>query len=210
MKVIGYLRVSTDEQGRTGHGLEAQRAKITAEAEHRGWDVHWMADEGYSAKSLSRPAVSQALAMLKRREADALVVAKLDRLSRSVVDFANTLRTAQRQGWAVVALDLGVDTSTPTGELVAGVMMQVAQWERRVIGQRTAEALQAAQSRGVRVGRPPAVPDDVLTRIHSARVAGASYRAIAADLNADAIPTAHGGAAWHPTTVSRIHKRSAA
>ena len=154
MRVIEYLRCSTEEQARSGLGLDAQRATITAEADRRGWDVEWMADEGWSAKTLKRPGISAALARLKRHEADALVVARLDRLSRSVPDFANVLRLAQQQRWAVVALDLGVDTTTAAGELVAGVMMQVAQWERRVIGERTSVALRAAQARGVHVGRP--------------------------------------------------------
>ena len=75
-------------------------------------------------------------------EADAVVVAKLDRLSRSVVDAGRLLEEARKRGFNIVALDLGLDLSTPTGELVANVLAAVAQWERRMIGQRTSEALQ--------------------------------------------------------------------
>lgn len=89
---------------------------------------------------------------------DGIVVAKLDRLSRSVSDFAGVLELARTRKWALVAIDLGVDTSTPTGELVANVMMSVAQWEHRVIGERTSAAMQAAKRQGRHMGRVSA-PD---------------------------------------------------
>ncbi len=158
MIVVGYVRVSTHEQAASGLGLDAQRAAITLAATARGWQVVWIEDAGYSAKSLRRPGVTRALRMLAKGEAQAIVVAKLDRLSRSVQDFAATMDTARRQGWALVALDLGVDTTTPAGELVANVMAAVAQWERRVIGQRTADALAAKKAQGVRLGGPITTP----------------------------------------------------
>ena len=146
--MIGYLRVSTEEQANSGLGLEAQRETIQRYADAQGWDVVWHEDAGLSAKSLDRPQLQAALDRLdaspKRRDVDGIVVAKLDRLSRSVVDFAGVLELARARRWALVAIDLGVDTSTPTGELVANVMMSVAQRERRVIGERTSAAMQAA------------------------------------------------------------------
>jgi DNA invertase Pin-like site-specific DNA recombinase len=90
--------------------------------------------------------------MLEAGQADALVVAKLDRLSRSVGDFAGLMDLARRQGWALIALDLGVDTTTPAGEMMANVMASFAQFERRVIAQRTKDALAQAKARGVRLG----------------------------------------------------------
>ena len=101
MKVVGYLRVSTREQAESGLGLDAQRRAIEAEAVRRGWEVTWYADEGWSAATLNRPGLTLALRALKRGEVDALVVAKLDRLSRSAVDFGGLLRLATRQRWAV-------------------------------------------------------------------------------------------------------------
>src|SRR5665647_134111 len=86
MKVIGYLRCSTREQAESGLGLDAQRRTISDEAGRRGWEVVWLVDDGRSARNLNRPALRQALALLKQGEASALVVAKLDRLSRSVSD----------------------------------------------------------------------------------------------------------------------------
>lgn len=203
MNVIGYTRVSTDEQARSGLGLAAQREAIDAEASRRGWDVHWISDDGYSAATLARPGVTAAFAALAGGEAEGIVVAKLDRLSRSLVDFAGVMETARRQGWAVVALDLGVDTTTPAGELVANVMAAVAQWERRVIQQRTRDALAAAKARGQRLGRPRATPDAVVARV-VALAADLSPTGVAHALNADRVPTTRGAATWRASTVRRV------
>lgn len=205
MKVAAYLRVSTDGQADSGLGLEAQRARITAEANHRGWDVVWFVDEGYSAKSLDRPALTEALAALAAHDLDGLVTAKLDRLSRSVVDFSNTLITAKKQGWSVVLLDLGVDTSTPNGKLVAGLMAQIAEWEREVIGQRTKEALAAAKARGQRLGRPRLTPDAVVDRVVTLS-ADLSASQVAKALTAEGVPTTRGAAEWRASSIRRLLK----
>ena len=120
MHVIGYVRVSTEEQGKSGAGIEAQRAAILKEAKRRGWEhVTIVQDVGASGKDLKRPGIRAALEALERGEASALVVAKLDRLSRSMLDFAGIMATAQKQSWALVALDCAVDTTTPAGEAMA-------------------------------------------------------------------------------------------
>jgi DNA invertase Pin-like site-specific DNA recombinase len=116
MRVVGYVRVSTEEQAVSGAGLEAQRRAIVAECRRRGWElVETIEDAGYSAKDLKRPGVQEALRALEAGEAKALVVAKLDRRSRSMLDFAALMATAQKQHWTLVALDCAVDTSTPAG-----------------------------------------------------------------------------------------------
>jgi DNA invertase Pin-like site-specific DNA recombinase len=204
MKVIGYLRVSTEEQASSGLGLEAQQARIESEAAHKGWEVVWLVDEGYSAKTLDRPAMGEALSLLSSHEAEALVVAKLDRLSRSVVDFSNTLTLAKKQGWAVVLLDLGVDTNTPNGKLVAGLMAQIAEWERDIIAQRTREALAAAKARGTRLGRPRATSDAVVAQVVDLHGQGLSLRAIAQTLTDLSVPTTRGAAAWRASSVRRL------
>jgi DNA invertase Pin-like site-specific DNA recombinase len=204
VKAIAYYRVSTDEQAESGNGLDAQRATVVAAVEHRGWDlVADLTDEGRSGGSLNRPALTDALDRLDRGEADALVVAKLDRLSRSVLDFAAITQRAERRGWAVVALDVDVDMTTPTGELVANITSSVAQWERRIIGARTSEAMQAMKARGVRLGRPVELGDEVRAHIAEARVAGSSLHAIADQLNADGVATARGGR-WYASTVRAV------
>lgn len=207
MRVIGYVRVSTEEQSNSGAGLAAQRSAITAECARRGWQlVDVIEDAGYSAKDLKRPGVQIALETLERHEASGLVVAKLDRLSRSMLDFTAIMAKASKQGWALVALDCAVDTTTPAGEAMANVLATFAQFERRLIGQRTREALAAKRAAGVRLGRPQSLPAAVRARIVTDRKAGRSLAAIADELNADAVPTAQGGRQWWPSTVrAAIH-----
>jgi DNA invertase Pin-like site-specific DNA recombinase len=130
-----------------------QRASLIAQAEQRGWGLEIIADEGISGSTLKRPGLTRALEMLDRGEADVLMAAKLDRVSRSVTDFAKLLERASQKGWRLVLLDLGVDTSTPAGEFVANTIANSAQYERRLIGQRTREGLAAKRAQGVRLGR---------------------------------------------------------
>lgn len=203
--VIGYLRVSTEEQADSRAGLEAQRAAILAEAVRRGWWlVDLIEDAGYSGKDLKRPGIATALEALRAHRADTLVVAKLDRLSRSLLDFAALMERATREHWALVALDLGVDTTTPAGEAMANVMATFAQFERRLIGQRTKEALAQKRAAGVRLGRPRTLPDAVRQRIAAARANGATLSAIAEALTQDQVPTAQGGRRWYASTVRAV------
>src|SRR5689334_10566876 len=99
---LAYVRVSTAEQATEGASLDAQRAAVLAEAERRGWDVEVVADEGFSAKDLRRPGLSGALGRLDAGEADALIATRLDRVSRSVADFAGLLARAKRRSWRMV------------------------------------------------------------------------------------------------------------
>jgi DNA invertase Pin-like site-specific DNA recombinase len=148
-RVLAYVRVSTEEQKGSGAGLAAQRAAILAECAHRGWHVvEVIEDAGYSAKDLKRPVVRIALEILRDGGADALVVAKLDRLSRSMLDFAGIMAAAQKQGWGLIALDCAVDTTTPAGETMAKVLATFAQFERRLISQRTKGALAVKRAQG--------------------------------------------------------------
>lgn len=202
---IGYVRVSTEEQAVSGAGLEAQRVAILAEAERRGWRlVDVVEDAGFSGRDLKRPGIVAALDALRRGRADTLVVSKLDRLSRSMLDFAGLMERSTKEGWALVALDLGVDTTTPQGEMVANVMATFAQFERRLIAQRTRDALAAKRAAGVRLGRPPTLPTDVIERIVAARRGGASLQEIADRLTAEDVPTAQGGRRWYASTVAAV------
>lgn len=202
-RVVGYIRVSTDEQATSGLGLDAQRATINDECRRRGWElVEVFEDAGASGKSLAgRPALQEALNAVRSHRASALVVAKLDRLSRSLLDFAALMEDARTEGWALVILDLGVDTTTPSGEMIANVMATFAQFERRMIGQRTKDALAVKKRQGVKLGRPRSVGEDAIRRIRRERKAGKSLRKIADRLNEDGVPTGHGGAKWHASTV---------
>ena len=203
LRVVLYLRVSTGEQADSGAGLAAQEFTLRSAAERKGWDVvAVLTDAGMSGKTLvGRPALAQALTLVETGGAEVLAVAKLDRLSRSLLDFAGLMVRATTAGWALVALDVDVDTTTPGGKLVANVMASVAEWERETIGARTRDALAAKRAQGVRLGRPRGLPLAVLERIARERQAGGTFRAIADGLAADAVPTAQGGV-WRPGTVA--------
>ncbi len=203
-RVVAYLRCSTSEQADSGAGLAAQRHTIESEGLRRGWtDVTYIEDAGFSARSLDRPGMRQALSMLASGQVSTLCVAKLDRLSRSLLDFCSLMDTAQRQRWAIVALDLGLDMSTPSGRLLSNVLASFAAFERDMASARTREALAAKRAAGVVLGRPRTLAEPVRARIHAEHASGRGLTAIAAGLTADGIPTAHGGR-WHPATVRAI------
>jgi DNA invertase Pin-like site-specific DNA recombinase len=209
-RVLAYVRVSTEEQCVSGLGLADQRAVIERAADQRGWsNVEFVSDEGVSAKNLSRPGIAWALGALANGEASTLVVSKLDRLSRSLLDFANLMDTAKRQGWELVVLDLAIDTATPSGALMANVMASFAEYERQLIGQRTSAALQAKKASGARLGRPRTLNPAISKRIVAERAEGFSLGTIARQLNADGVPTARGGLSWLPGTVAAVLRSAA-
>lgn len=208
MRAIGYCRVSTEEQGKSRAGLEGQESAIRAEVEHRGWELVDLRTDIASGKSLRRrDALGATLRDLAAGHADALVVAKLDRLSRSVMDFAAIMETGQAEGWSVVVLDLGVDTTTTNGELIANIMISLAQWERRLIGDRTRAGLAAVKARGTKLGRKSNVDPDTLRLIRVLRDSGRSWQKIADALEQEAIPTGQGGR-WHAATVRLLYQPS--
>ena len=205
MKAIGYCRVSTDEQGRSGLGLESQRDIIEREVSRRDWTLEHIYTDVASGKSLRRRReFGTALAALADGSVDVLVVAKLDRLSRSVSDFAAILARSNLERWELNICDLGVDTTTPSGKMVAQIMMVLAEWEREMIGDRTRAALQVARSRGTKLGRRSNVDAETLRLIHILRESGKSWHGIADALAAEGIPTAQGGR-WHGATVRKLH-----
>jgi DNA invertase Pin-like site-specific DNA recombinase len=204
-RVLAYCRVSTEEQSISGLGLADQRAAIEREGARRSWsEIEYLTDEGFSAKSLARPAIRQALEELEDGRASVLVVSKLDRLSRSLLDFASLMDQAKRQGWQLVVLDLAIDTTTPSGSLMANVMASFAEYERQLIGQRTSAALQQKKTQGFRLGRPVTLDRSIAQRIDQMRRDGASTPFIASTLNTEAVPTARGGKQWYPSTVSAV------
>jgi DNA invertase Pin-like site-specific DNA recombinase len=153
--------------------------------------------------------LAQAVRVLEKGQADALVVAKLDRLSRSLLDFAGLMDRSGQKGWSLVALDVGVDTTTPSGEAMVGVLAVFAQFERKLIAQRTRDALAVKKAQGVRLGRPTSLPVAVSKRLSRLRSRGMSYKTIADILNAEGVPTAQGGARWYPATVRKVLARLA-
>lgn len=166
-----------------------------------------------SAKSLDRPALQAALERLhpKRRDMAGIVVAKLDRLSRSSYDFAGMLALARSRNWAIVAIDLGVDTSTITGKLVAQIMMAIAEWERELIGERTSAAMQAAKRQGKRISRTAApIPSETAERMRVLRALGHGPAKIAATLNDEGVTTPFGSKWYQSTVASALARLTAA
>jgi DNA invertase Pin-like site-specific DNA recombinase len=208
--VVAYCRVSTEEQAVSGLGLAAQEAAIRAESGRRGLDllaVH--VDAGVSAKNLDRPELLHALADLDAGNGSVLMVAKLDRLTRSVHDATGLLLRSERSRWGLVALDAPVDTTTPQGAAMAQVLAVFAELERRLIGERTKAALAVKKSQGVKLGRPRTLPVGVVARIVAARQSGASWSTIARDLDEHQVPTGQGGK-WWPATVRSVYLSNAA
>ena len=157
MRFVGYVRVSTDEQARSGLSLQAQRDRLQAWAQAFGHDlVEVVADEGASAKTLDRPGMARVLDMIDRRQVDGVVAAKLDRLTRSTRDLADVVERCERRKVALASVSESLDTSTACGRLVVSMLGAVAQWEREAAAERTAAALDAKRRQGKRYsGRPP-------------------------------------------------------
>jgi DNA invertase Pin-like site-specific DNA recombinase len=213
--VVGYCRVSTREQADEGVGLDAQRAAIEAACRARGWQlVAVEEDRGVSGRALgNRPGLHAALAAAegRNRRAEVVMAAKLDRLTRNVHDFTGLVQRAARRRWALVLLDVDVDTSTPEGHLHAVTMASFAEFERRRLGQRVREALAIRRAQGVRLGAAPSVTADAVTRVLELHRAGLSQRSIAARLTADGVPTPLGrSSTWQRSTVVNILRREGA
>jgi site-specific DNA recombinase len=146
--------VSLDKMVEKGVSLDAQQAKAKAYAALYDLEVvDTIIDAGISAKTLDRPGLQRALAMLKSGKADALLVVKLDRLTRNVVDLGRLVERYFAPGKAAL-LSVGeqIDTRSAGGRLVLNVLASVSQWEREAIGERTAAALQHKAGQGEYIG----------------------------------------------------------
>lgn len=204
---LAYIRVSTAEQAEHGVSLAAQREALLAEGERRGWRVEVVTDEGVSAKNMKRPGLQAALARLDAGEAQVLLAVRLDRVSRSVADFAGLMQRADRRGWAMRMLSPDLDTSDPAGRFTAHVLASAAEYERALISMRTREGMAKRRAEGVRFGPASKLDPRTEARIRSERAAGRSLRAIAGDLNAEGVPTAT-GKTWHASTVKQVAERA--
>lgn len=211
-RALAYFRVSTDEQGADGHGMAAQRHAVNAYAVAHGLEVIETYQDVSSGKTLAkRPGLKAAIARLEDRSQNGsrplvLIVAKLDRLSRSMLDFATMIERSQRNGWSLVVVEPEIDLATPYGRAMANVIITFAQLEREMIGERTKVALAAARRNGVTLGRPRAMPTETLSALWELRHAGLSYRATAATLNERGIRGPQGGR-WHDRSVLLAERR---
>ncbi len=155
--LVAYLRVSTAEQADSGLGLEAQRRAVEQYASLYGLTIaDVIVDDGYSAKDLERPGMRRVQELLDRGKVSGVIVAKLDRLTRSVRDVGELVERYFAEGRArLVSVGEQVDTTSASGRLVLNVLASVGQWEREAIGERTKAALKSKRERGERAGALP-------------------------------------------------------
>jgi site-specific DNA recombinase len=219
MRAIGYVRVSTDKQADHGVSLEAQEAKIRAMATVQGAEItELIVDGGESAKDLKRPGMERLLTLVDDRKVDTVIIAKLDRLTRSVKDLAELLERFQRRGVSLVSVAESLDTGSAAGRLVINIMTAVSQWEREAIGERTRDAMQHKKSTGRCVGNiaygyrlgadgehvePEPREQAALAQILTLRSQGRSLRQIAHALNRQALRTRR-GVGWRHDHVLRV------
>jgi DNA invertase Pin-like site-specific DNA recombinase len=220
MKVIGYIRVSTDEQASHGVSLGAQRAKLEQYAALYDLElVDVIVDAGASAKSLKRAGLQLALAALDAGRAQGLVITKLDRLTRSVKDLGELLETHFSSKFDLLSVEDRFDTSTAAGRLALNMMASISQWEREVIGERTSAALQHKKAQGQHVGsaglgyqmiegalQEDAEEQEVLERIAELKAEGMTLRAMAKQLTVEGYQPKR-GERWHVSSLSRYCKK---
>lgn len=218
MKAVVYVRVSTEEQGKSGLGLEAQRQKALAYCQlHDHEVVEVVEDAGASGKSLNRPGMQRVLQAVEQGRVEVVVVAKLDRATRSVRDLGELLERFNRAKVALASVSEHLDTSTAAGRMVVGMLGVIAQWERETIVERITDAMAVKRRRGERVSRyAPAgwrfndgqleidyAGRTVVQRARAMQAAGHSLREIAAALNADGFTT-QAGRPHHAMSVKRL------
>jgi DNA invertase Pin-like site-specific DNA recombinase len=212
-RFVAYYRVSTDQQGKSGLGLEAQKAAIEQRLNGGPWKLVASFTEVESGKRAKRPQLEAALKACKKHKAK-LVVAKLDRLSRNT----RFLLTLIESGVEVLFADLP-DVTGAMGKFILTQMAAVAELEAGLIGERTRAALAAAKQRGVRLGsygaetlapkyraEAKARAEQLAPIIRGLQRDGYSMRGIANELEKRKVPTTRGGA-WHPQLVKRIVER---
>jgi DNA invertase Pin-like site-specific DNA recombinase len=155
-----------------------------------------------SGRALERPGLNYALQEIAAGKASGLIVSDLRRLSRSMVDLGALMEWFRDAGAGLIALDLGVDTSTPNGREVAEKLIALGEWEHERIARRTRSGLTEVKASGRKVGRP-SLRDrpDLVERIIAMRNAKMTLKAIADQLNAEGVPTLRGGAMWRPSSV---------
>jgi DNA invertase Pin-like site-specific DNA recombinase len=148
----------------------------------------------------NRPGLLSALEAIRRKEVGGLVCAKIDRLGRSTHDVSGLVERAVREGWRLVALDVGLDTTTPAGEMVATALMMAARFEYRRISERQLDKHRELRRLGRPRGRPSAARE-VAELILELRQNGWTYRSVARLLNTQGVGTPQGGRAWTAASV---------
>ena len=219
-----YTRVSTEEQAASGLGLADQSARCRAYVDAlgiapEGATVKIYTDAGVSAATLERPALAELLGAIRRREVAAVVVLKLDRLTRRLRDLLDMVESFTAAGVALHSVAERIDLGSAMGRMMVSMLGVFAEWEREQIAERTRAAVRAKRHRGeahgfapmgysVVAGRLAEVAEEVaaIDLMRRRRAEGASLRVIAEELAGAQIPTKRGGA-WRACTVDAVLKR---
>ena len=219
-RTIGYVRVSTDDQAENGVSLEAQEARIRAFAEAMARPLaEVVVDAGQSAKNLTRPGLTKILDEIRAGTVGAVIVVKLDRLTRSVRDLGSLLDLAAKHDVALLSVGESLDTSSAAGRMVVHMLGVVAQWEREAAGERTRSSLTHLRRSARVYGRTPfgyrrsgdrlvTDPNEqiALDRVRTMHAdgEGASLRQIGEWLRAEGFAPPQGGTAWGPSSVRAL------
>jgi site-specific DNA recombinase len=223
VNAIGYVRVSTEEQAREGISLENQRAKIEAYcALHDLGLLEIVEDAGRSGKDLNRDGMQRVMELVRARSVDAVVVYKLDRLSRKVIDTLTLVDLMKKYNVAFHSITDAIDTKTAVGKFFLNIMASLAQMERDLISERTRDALQLKIEKKERAGQVPygyrlrqdgrslvecEEEQRAIAVIRALHGQGFTYRGICAKLQeAGHKPL---GKRWHPKTIMGILRRAA-
>jgi len=219
--VVGYVRVSTEEQAESGSSMAVQRRKITDYASVYGLPLsEVIEDGGQSAKNMNRPGVQRILELIQKREVSTIIVHKLDRLTRSVRDLGTILDLCEKKGIALMSVEEKLDTSCAAGRMVLNIMATVSQWEREVIGERTATVLRSKRENGQKFnstapygyrfyGAKMIAESTEQAIVQSARQLhgqGKGFREIGRELARQGFKTRSGSSIWNAQTVKNILK----
>lgn len=221
MRVIASLRCSTDEQSEKQSLPTQESAVLRYCAQHGHELVAIHRDEGLSGKLAPerRPGLAACLAALRAKQADGLIVAKLDRMSRSIIDVVQTVAEFDRKGWALISVAENIDTKSAMGRMFVHMLAVLGQLERELISERTRDALAQLAREGKRRsryaplgfafdqdGRTVPAPNEqpALATIAAIRAKGHGPRTIARTLNEAGIRNPRSGGLWHPSTVAGV------
>ena len=223
MTTIGYCRVSTEDQAKEGVSLDNQKSKIEAYCHLKDLDLsEIIEDAGISAKNLKRPGVQKVLTLARKKQVDAIVVYKLDRIFRSTTDALETTKLFEKWGVSFHSIEETLDTQSAMGRFFFTLTAALAEMERRIIGERTKAALSHKRSLNEKTGGDlpygydltPAgilIKNDaeqkVIRLIRRLHRDGYSLRKICRELEGEGHLTKNGNTIWQPSTILKILRR---
>jgi DNA invertase Pin-like site-specific DNA recombinase len=161
----------------------------------------WILDDVIVGGKTKRDAC---LRRLQRREANILMLARLRDVAPSLTDLTTLCRRSAAEGWVLASSDVPLRTDDSAGRAFTDLLAALMEFESKDLGDRVRRGIERRRAKGAGVGRPKVLASDIVDQIGRARADGWTYQAIADDLNARGIATAHGGARWHPSTVRKV------